>query len=228
MITCAVRCYGFLLRTLPQNICRPYLATAYRVVHTAAYRILGVSQDVQTLDKLNCVKRKLSLPVEFGGLNVPSLELDVESAHYTSFTATLANLVSDYESKSLGPMYGPIRQELVNVATSTLPWALQLRSSYDTISTMGEFSESDLVVLPNTLNQDLSDYAGPDVELVESPVNNAVAPATQLTYLKLLTPDALTRLGDSGRHIQRAFRAFFVPMPTLTSWRFANLPHRTI
>jgi hypothetical protein len=42
---------------------------------------------------------------------------------------------------------------------------------------MGGLSESDLVVLTNTLNQDLSDYARPDVELVVSPANNAEAPA---------------------------------------------------
>jgi hypothetical protein len=59
------------------------------------------------------------------------------------------------------------------------------------------------MVLTNTLNQKLSDYAGPDVELVVPPVNTAVAPATQLTCLQLPTPDALTRLGDSGGHIQR-------------------------
>jgi hypothetical protein len=66
------------------------------------------------------------------------------------------------------------------------------------------FSESDLVVLTNTLNQDLPDYAWrPDVELVLSPVNNAGALATQLTCLQLPIPDALTRSGDSGGHIQR-------------------------
>jgi hypothetical protein len=68
---------------------------------------------------------------------------------------------------------------------------------------MGGFSELDLVVLTNTLNQDLSDYVGPGVELVVSPVYNVVAPATQLTCLQLPTPHALTRLGDSGGHIQR-------------------------
>jgi hypothetical protein len=96
---------------------------------------------------------------------------------------------------------------------------------------MSGFSESDLVGLTNTLNQDLSDYVGPDVELVVSLVNNAVAPATLVTCLQLPTPDVLTRLGDSGghiQHIQGAFRAFFVPGPTLTSWRFADLPHQTI
>jgi hypothetical protein len=165
---------------------------------------LGVSLDAQTLDQLNCAKQHLSLPAEFGGLNVPSLELDAEPAHYAPFTATLANMINDYESESLGPLYGLIRQEVLNVATSTLPWAVQLRNSYDSISTMGRFSESDLVVLTNTLNQNLSDYyAGPDVELVVSPVNDAVAPATQMTCLQLPTPDALTRLGDLGGHIQR-------------------------
>jgi hypothetical protein len=68
---------------------------------------------------------------------------------------------------------------------------------------MGGFSESDLVVLTNILNQDLSNYVVPDVELLVSPVNNVVAPATQLTCLRLPTPDALTRSGDFGGHIQR-------------------------
>jgi hypothetical protein len=82
-------------------------------------------------DQLSCVKRQLSLPAEFGGLDIPSLKLDDEPAHYASFTATLANLIIDYDSESLGPMYGLIRRELVNVATSTLPWAVKLRSSYE-------------------------------------------------------------------------------------------------
>jgi hypothetical protein len=68
---------------------------------------------------------------------------------------------------------------------------------------MGGFSELGLEVLTNTLNQDLSGYDKPDVVLVVSPVKHAVAPATQLTSLQLPTPDALTRLGDSGAHIQR-------------------------
>jgi hypothetical protein len=113
-------------------------------------------------------------------------------------------MITDYESESLGPMYGLIRQELLNVATSTLQWAVRLRNSYDTISTMGGFSESDLVVLSDTLNQDLSDDDNkPDVELVVSPANNVGALATQLTCLQLPTPEALTRSRDSGGHIKR-------------------------
>jgi hypothetical protein len=53
------------------------------------------------------------------------------------------------------------------------------------------------------MHQDMFDNVGPDVELVVSPVNNDVAPATQLACLQLPTPDALTRSGDSGGHIQR-------------------------
>jgi hypothetical protein len=48
-----------------------------------------------------CMKR--FLPAEFGGLNIPSLELDAEPANYASFIATLANLITDYEFESLGP-----------------------------------------------------------------------------------------------------------------------------
>jgi hypothetical protein len=95
----------------PQDICQPYLAIANRAVRTTIYHILGVSHDVQTLDELNCAKRRLSLPAEFGGLNATSLELDVEHAYYASFTATLANMINDYESESLGHLYGLIRQD---------------------------------------------------------------------------------------------------------------------
>jgi hypothetical protein len=94
----------------PFDICRPHLATTYRAVRIVVHRILGVSQDVQTLEQLNCARRKPSLRAEFGGLNVSSLELDDEHAHYALLTATLANMIADYESESLGPMYGIIRQ----------------------------------------------------------------------------------------------------------------------
>jgi hypothetical protein len=53
--------------------------------------------DVHRLDKLNRAKRKLSVPAEFGGLNEASLELDVEHAHYASFTATFANMITYYQ-----------------------------------------------------------------------------------------------------------------------------------
>jgi hypothetical protein len=94
-------------------------------------------------------------------------------------------------------MYGLIRRELLHVSTFTLPWAVQLCNSYETISNMGGFPESDLAVLTNTLNQNMS-----DIESVVSPVENAAASATQLTYLPITTPDALTRSRDFGGHIQ--------------------------
>jgi hypothetical protein len=100
-------------------------------------------------------------------------------------------------------MYGMIRKKLLHVATSTLPWAVQLPNSYDTISNMGGFLESDLAVLINTLYQHMSDDIGPDVELVVSPVDNAAKSATHLTCLHLPSPDALTRSGDFGGHIYR-------------------------
>jgi hypothetical protein len=126
------------------------------------------------LDRLDCAQRQISLPSEFGGLNVPSLELDDELAQYTLFTTTFANFIKYNESESLGHVYCLIREHLLNVAASTLPWAVELRSSYDTISTMGGFSVSDLVV----------------------------APATEWTRLHFPTPDAFTRSGDYGGHIQ--------------------------
>jgi hypothetical protein len=43
MIKSAVRRYGFLLRTLPPDICRPYLVAADIPVRIAIFQILGVS-----------------------------------------------------------------------------------------------------------------------------------------------------------------------------------------
>jgi hypothetical protein len=152
MITCAVRHHGLLLRTVPQHICRPYLAARDRAIRVAVLRILGFSHDVHTLDQVNCAKRQLSLLAEFGWLYVPSLELDAKHAHFVSFTATLANMLAHYVSESLGPMYGFIREKRLHVAISTLPWAVHLGGSYDSISNMIRLSESDLVALTNTLN----------------------------------------------------------------------------
>jgi hypothetical protein len=44
------------------------------------------------------------MPVDFGGIYGPSLELDDERAHYASLKSVLANLIIDYETESLGLM----------------------------------------------------------------------------------------------------------------------------
>jgi hypothetical protein len=67
-----------------------------------------VSPEVQAHEQINPATRELSLPAEFGGLNVPSLALDAELAHYASFEASVAILIIDYEYESLGPLYGII------------------------------------------------------------------------------------------------------------------------
>jgi hypothetical protein len=79
VIECAVCRDGFLLRTLPPHIAnRTLLHTIDRAVRTTLFRTLGAFQNVQTLDQRNYAKRLLSLPSEFGKLDVPSLELDDE------------------------------------------------------------------------------------------------------------------------------------------------------
>jgi hypothetical protein len=71
--------------------------------------MFGVFPEVQTNDQIICATRQLSLPAEFGGLNVPPLALDAEPPHFVSFDATLASLTTHYKSESLGPLYGIIR-----------------------------------------------------------------------------------------------------------------------
>jgi hypothetical protein len=119
-------------------------------------------------------------------------------------------------------MYGFIREELLHVAIPTSPWAVQLRNSYDTISNMGWFSESDLAVLANILNQDLSDNAGHDVELVVSRVDIAAASATSFTCLQLKTPKNLTRSGDFEGHSQRGISRILRARPYLDLLAFCR------
>jgi hypothetical protein len=74
------------------------------------FRILGVFPEVHTHNQTNRATRELSLhDGDFRGLSVPSFALDVGSAHYALLDATLASLITDYESESLGSLYGTIR-----------------------------------------------------------------------------------------------------------------------
>jgi hypothetical protein len=162
-----------------------------------------------------------SLPAEFGGLNAPSLALDDELAHYASFDATIACLITThYESESLGPLYGIIRHELQNVATSALIWAVKLRASYATVSRTGRFSYADLAVLATILDQDLPDYVGLDVEFVPSHATSPTAMAPCMICLQVPTLYALTRPSDTKGTSSAAFFSI--------SWPFVVLHPRII
>jgi hypothetical protein len=129
MITGAVRSYGFLLRPILRDVCRPYLVTADSVVRYAFFRIFWVSPEVQTHYQINCATRQLSSPAELGGLNVPSFALDAKLAHYAaSFDATLVKLMSEYEALAGGaavaaPERGALESPSAPTSTSTR-WAL--------------------------------------------------------------------------------------------------------
>jgi hypothetical protein len=56
------------------------------------------------------------------------------------------------------------------------------------------------------------------------PVNNVVAPATQLTCVQLPTPDALTRSRDSRGHIQGGISRILRARAYLDLWVFCRPP----
>jgi hypothetical protein len=62
----------------PRDVCRPHHPTADNVIWHNVFSILGVSPEVQTHDNFSYSTRQLSLPADFGGLNVPPLSLDDE------------------------------------------------------------------------------------------------------------------------------------------------------
>jgi hypothetical protein len=65
------------------------------------------------------------------------------------------------------------------------------------------FSDVDLTVLATTLDQDLSEFVGHDVELFPSRAASPAAVAPRMTCLQVWTPDALTRPSDTKGHLQR-------------------------
>jgi hypothetical protein len=98
-------------------------------------------------------------------------------------------------------LYGIIRHELHNVATSTLDWAEHLRASFPTISLSGGFSYVDLTVLATTLDQDLPDYERLKDEFVPSHAATSAALAPRMICLQVLTPDALNRPSNTKGHL---------------------------
>jgi hypothetical protein len=79
-----------------------------------------------------------------------------------------------------------------------------LRASYPTISHTGGFSDAHLVFLATTLDQDLLDYVGHDVEFVSSSAASPAATTPRMACLQIPTPDALTRPSETNKHLQRA------------------------
>jgi hypothetical protein len=189
------------------------------VVWYVGFRIFGTSPEVETYDQIKCAKRQLSLPAELRVLNVPSPRIDIEHAHYASFNASL---IIDCESESLGPLYGIIRREVRNVATSTSPWAVQLRASYATISGTCGFSDVDLAVFATTLDQDLTDYVSPDVKIISSFASSfASSPsalALHIICLQVPTPYALSRPSDTKGHLKRGMSRTFKSRVFFISW----------
>jgi hypothetical protein len=128
MIMYAVRRYGFMLRTHPSpmmSVARILLPRMIVQFGMLSFVYLGAPlKDRHNVNLIAPSISPLSLLAEFGGLYVPSLAHDAELAYYASFDATFANHIIVYESELVGPLYGSIRQELHNVASSTLPWAV--------------------------------------------------------------------------------------------------------
>jgi hypothetical protein len=114
------------------------------------------------------------------------------------------------------------------VQSLPLPYrAVQFHASDATISRAGGFSDVHLTVLATTLDQDLSDDVGRDVELVPSAiVASPVALAPRLTCLRVPTPDALTRPSDTNGTSNTILRALLRLALFLISWHFVILNPR--
>lgn len=167
LLVCAVTRYGYLLRNLPPDDCIPYMERADEAVLSAFFGIFHITGDRNDPAILDRAASQIRLPALFGGLGIPSLARGAITAHFSSITATLGYLPTDYENESLGQLYHDLRAELLNVGESQLPWAVDYRYAFGQISGCnGGFSESDVQTLQITLGRKFTEYLGRDATLV--------------------------------------------------------------
>jgi hypothetical protein len=114
---------------------------------------------------------------------------------------TLASLIVKHESKSLGHLYGTICYKLENAATSYLPWAVESRASYTTLSCTGRSLDADLVVQSTTLDQDFSVHVGHDVKFLISLAASLDALAPCMACLQVPNLNAPTRPSNTKGHL---------------------------
>eukprot|EP00873_Tetraselmis_striata_P001367 jgi/Tetstr1/421631/TSEL_012572.t1 len=122
LVVCAVRQTGFLSRMMPLSELDPFLEAVDAANISAAFSLLGLDACDQSTPRMEAAIVQMSMPADFGGLNLALLQSEAPAAFYSAQSVVLPKLVREY-GPALGPLYEAVRAEVSSVATSALPWA---------------------------------------------------------------------------------------------------------
>eukprot|EP00873_Tetraselmis_striata_P023137 jgi/Tetstr1/443401/TSEL_031414.t1 len=119
---CAVRQTGFLSRMMPPSKLDPCLEIVDAAHISAAFSLLGLDACDQSTPRMEAAIVLMSMPADFGGLNMALLQFEAPAAVYSAQSVVLPKTVREY-GPTLGPLYAAVRGEVSSVATGALPWA---------------------------------------------------------------------------------------------------------
>eukprot|EP00873_Tetraselmis_striata_P039852 jgi/Tetstr1/460116/TSEL_005432.t1 len=142
-VICAVRQIDFLRRMMPLSELGPFLKAVDAANISSAFLLLGLDACDQSTPRMEAAIIQMSMPTDFGGMNLALLQSEAPAAFYSAQSVVLPKLVRDY-GPALGPLYEAVRAEVSSVATSALPWARETRRVYETVRALTTLPQDDL------------------------------------------------------------------------------------
>eukprot|EP00873_Tetraselmis_striata_P026416 jgi/Tetstr1/446680/TSEL_003619.t1 len=144
LIVCAVRQTSFLSRMMPPSELDPFLLEAVDVANiSTAFSLLGLDACDQSTPHMEAAIVQMSMPADFGGLNMALLQSEALAAFYSAQSVVLPKMVREY-GPALGPLYEAIRAEMLSLATSALPWARETRRVYEIVQALATLPQKDV------------------------------------------------------------------------------------
>eukprot|EP00873_Tetraselmis_striata_P011342 jgi/Tetstr1/431606/TSEL_021136.t1 len=144
LVVCAVRQTGFLSRMMPPSELDPFLEAVDAANISAAFSLLGLDACDQSTPRMEAAIVQMSMPADFGGLNLALLQSEAPAAFYSAQSVVLPKLVREYGPALGGPLYEAVRAEVSSVATSALPWARETRRVYETVRALTTLPQEDV------------------------------------------------------------------------------------
>eukprot|EP00873_Tetraselmis_striata_P044161 jgi/Tetstr1/464425/TSEL_009217.t1 len=111
LVVCAVRQTGFLSRMMPPSELDPFLEAVDAANISAAFSLLGLDACDQSTPRMEAAIVQMSMPADFGGLNLALLQSEAPAAFYSAQSVVLPKLVREY-GPALGILYEAVRAEL--------------------------------------------------------------------------------------------------------------------
>eukprot|EP00873_Tetraselmis_striata_P039734 jgi/Tetstr1/459998/TSEL_005322.t1 len=94
LVVCAVRQTGFLSRMMPPSELDPFLEAVDAANISAAFSLLGLDACDQSTPRMEAAIVQMSMPADFGGLNLALLQSEAPAAFYSAQSVVLPKLVN--------------------------------------------------------------------------------------------------------------------------------------